>query len=82
MTKKHPSSHNTILHAVCARGHAHIGKYLLKFCCSKAAMLPSAIFGDPDETLDINAMNNERKTPLHLAAERGTKAVFLKNNDN
>ncbi|XP_074651870.1 uncharacterized protein LOC141906456 isoform X2 [Tubulanus polymorphus] len=71
VSKKHPNSGNTLLHVLCERGHLEIVQYLLQF--SRAQVVkrnetkPNLVY--------VNAVNNQGKTSLQIAAERGLSKI-------
>lgn len=57
---------NTVLHVVAQTGHIETAKYLLQFCQAKPENKSVS-----KNRLDINAVNNDKKTALQIASEKG-----------
>ena len=68
LRKRDQQTGSTILHVIAQTGHIEMAKYLLQFC--KTSLSAGAQPGS-SQKLDINAMNNEKRTALQIAAERG-----------
>ena len=68
MRKRDQQTGSTILHIVAQTGHIEMAKYLLQFCKTS---LSTSNTPDSSYKLDINAMNNEKRTALQIASERG-----------
>ena len=64
MKKRDPQTGCTVLHVVAQTGHVEMAKYLLQ-CCN------TSLTAGTTPKLDINAMNNEKRTALQIAADRG-----------
>ncbi|XP_052243498.1 serine/threonine-protein phosphatase 6 regulatory ankyrin repeat subunit B-like isoform X2 [Dreissena polymorpha] len=58
-------SGNTVLHVVSQTGNTAMTKFLLGYCGGSENQ-PKR-----QASLDVNAMNNDRKTPLQICAEKG-----------
>jgi len=73
-------SGNTVLHVVAHTGHVRIAEFLTRFCGNQGSQTPRSPNGLNQNLnrkgLDINAMNNDKKTPLQIAAENGWQLFF------
>ena len=65
MRKRDVRTGNTVLHVAAKTGHLATTKYVLEFCQPQPG-------SNGKSRLDINAVNNDRKTALQIAAEKGT----------
>ncbi|KAK3598963.1 hypothetical protein CHS0354_024634 [Potamilus streckersoni] len=70
MRQRHPQTGSTLLHLVAKTGNLKIARYLLQFCSNQTSIC-SRSDADYWKALDINALNNENKTALQVAAEKG-----------
>ncbi|KAL3857650.1 hypothetical protein ACJMK2_012297, partial [Sinanodonta woodiana] len=70
MRQRHPQTGSTLLHLVAKTGNLKIASYLLQFCSSQTSIVSRSDAGH-SKALDINALNNENKTALQVAAEKG-----------
>ncbi|XP_064646127.1 uncharacterized protein LOC135499321 [Lineus longissimus] len=66
VSRRHPSTKMTVLHAACFRGHAAIVKYFVENC-----RFANKSTSKSQRPLDVNALNAEMKTALQVAAEKG-----------
>jgi len=59
---------NTVLHVVAESGHFETARYLVGFCPNKSNVTRKV---KSKPSIDINAVNNDKKTALQVAAEKG-----------
>ncbi|KAL5005602.1 hypothetical protein ScPMuIL_016760 [Solemya velum] len=70
--KRHLPTGSTVLHIAAKMGHLEIVQYLLDFCHAHILVSKDKSKARSKvRSLDINAINAERKTALQLAAEKG-----------
>ncbi|XP_077869063.1 uncharacterized protein LOC102801213 [Saccoglossus kowalevskii] len=75
VSRRHPATNATVLHAACARGHLAVVNCLLYFCKRDGLLGPGKSDISFYQELDINAMNNSGLTALQMAAAKGFSKV-------
>ncbi|CAH1788028.1 unnamed protein product [Owenia fusiformis] len=73
--RQHPNTRNTLLHVASSRGHLAVVKYLVQFCKQNGYNTPSVNGPSHYRELHINVLNNQGKTALQLAAEKGYSKI-------
>ncbi|KAL4220754.1 hypothetical protein ACF0H5_021148 [Mactra antiquata] len=68
LTKRDPRTGNTVLHVAALNGQQTTVEYLLQFCKNATRTHKNK--------LDVNSMNNDKKTALQFACEKGYNKII------